>query len=111
MPLEISSSVQGKTARLGLSGELDSNTAPAVRQAVEGALAGAPDYLVLQVERLAFMASAGLRILIFAKQKRPGLKIYMVRPQPAIVETLKKTGFYDAVYITDTEFGVEAKAS
>ena len=111
MPLEISSSVQGKTARLVLSGELDSNSAPAVRQAVESVLAVVPDYLMLQVEKLTFMASAGLRILIFAKQKQPSLKIFMISPQQAVVETLKKTGFYDAVYITDTELDAEAKAS
>ncbi len=49
------------------------------------------------------MASAGLRILIFAKQKQPGLRIYLVKPQPAIVDTLHKTGFYDGVYVTDAE--------
>jgi len=110
MPLEIASSVQEKTARLTLSGELDSNSAPAVRQAVESVLAGMPESLVLQVEKLTFMASAGLRILIFAKQKQPSLKIYMVKPQALVVETLKKTGFYDAVYVTDTEIGPEVKA-
>jgi anti-anti-sigma factor len=111
MPLEIVSSVQEKTARLILSGELDSNSAPAVRQAVESVLAGAPESLVLQVEKLTFMASAGLRILIFAKQKQPSLKIYLVRPQELVVETLKKTGFYDAVYVTDTEIVPEVRPS
>jgi anti-anti-sigma factor len=111
MPLEIGSSVEGRIARLALSGELDGNSAPAVRQAVETALASAPEFLVLQVEQLTFMASAGLRILIFAKQKQPSVKIYLVKPQQPIVETLKKSGFYDAVYVTETEFGAEAKAS
>jgi hypothetical protein len=49
------------------------------------------------------MASAGLRILIFAKQKQPTLRIYVVKPQPAIVDTLRKTGFYDGVYVVDVE--------
>jgi hypothetical protein len=49
------------------------------------------------------MSSAGLRVLIFAKQKSPNLTIYMVKPQAPIVDTLKKTGFYDGVYVTDTE--------
>jgi hypothetical protein len=35
----------------------------------------------------------------------------MISPQQTVVETLKKTGFYDAVYITDTELDAEAKAS
>jgi anti-anti-sigma factor len=59
--------------------------------------------LILQVEHLTFMASAGLRILIFAKQKQPNLKIYLVKPNAAIVETLHKTGFFDGVYVTETE--------
>jgi len=77
--------------------------APALRETVDKVLSGKPAQLVLQVERLSFMASAGLRILIFAKQKQPNLKIYLVKPQPAIVDTLRKTGFYDGVYITDNE--------
>lgn len=103
MPLEMSSSVQGDTARLTLSGELDGSSAPAVREAVDRLLGGTPSRLILSVEKLNFMASAGLRILIFAKQKQPSLKIYFVKPQDTIVETLKKTGFYQGVYVTDSE--------
>ncbi|MCW5977344.1 MAG: anti-sigma factor antagonist [Bryobacteraceae bacterium] len=103
MPLAMNSSLEGKTARLELSGELDGNSAPSVRQEVEKILGASPDRLVMVVDRLTFMASAGLRILIFAKQRQPGLKIYMVQPQPTIVDTLKKTGFYDGVYVVDSE--------
>jgi anti-anti-sigma factor len=110
MPLEMTFSVQGKTARLNLAGELDGNSAPAVRQAVETVLSGAPERLVMAVEKLNFMASAGLRILIFAKQKQPNLRIYLIKPQDAVVDTLKKTGFYQSVYIMDDESG-EAQAS
>ena len=103
MALDIQSTVNANTARIALSGELDGSTAPKLRETVDKILAGKPAQLVLQVEKLTFMASAGLRILIFAKQKQPGLKIYLVKPQPGIVDTLHKTGFYDGVYITDDE--------
>jgi anti-anti-sigma factor len=103
MALDIVSSVDGNTARIALTGELDGSTAPALRTEVDKVLSGKPAQLVLQVEHLSFMASAGLRILIFAKQKLPTLKIYLVKPQPAIVDTLHKTGFFDGVYVTDTE--------
>ena len=103
MPLDIKSSVEGSTARLQLVGELDGASAPAVRNEVEKLLTHKLDNLVLQVEKLNFMASAGLRIIIFAKQRQPQLKIYVVRPQEPIIETLKKTGFYDAVYVQDSE--------
>ena len=110
MPLDIKSSVQGTTARLQLTGELDGASAPAVRSEVEQLLTHKLDNLVLQVENLNFMASAGLRIIIFAKQRQPQLRIYVIRPQDTVVETLKKTGFYDAVYVQDSEPGGEAAA-
>ena len=103
MPLTMTSSVQGSTARLQLVGEVDSSSAPSMREAVDNLLSGSPRMLILQVEGLAFMSSAGLRVLVFAKQKQPGLSIYVVKPQPPIIETLRKTGFYDAVYVTETE--------
>ena len=103
MPLQMSSSVEGTTARVVLSGELDGSSASSVRDAVDKALQGHPERLVLMVENLNFMASAGLRILIFAKQKQPGLKVYLVKPQEAVVDTLKKTGFYQGVYVVNTE--------
>jgi anti-anti-sigma factor len=103
MPLQMSSSVEGKTARLNLGGELDGASAISVRDAVEYVLQGRPERLVLAVEKLTFMASAGLRILLFAKQKQPDLKIYIVKPQEVIVDTLKKTGFYQSVYVVDRE--------
>jgi len=105
MALDIKSSVEGTSARLQLAGELDGASAPAVRTEVEKLLADKLDRLILLVENLTFMASAGLRIIIFAKQRQPQLKIYVVKPQEPIVETLKKTGFYDAVYVQDTEPG------
>jgi anti-anti-sigma factor len=103
MALNMNSSLQGNTARLQLAGEVDGTTAPLMRAEVDKLLNSSPRILVLQVEDLTFMSSAGLRVLIFAKQKQPALNIYVVKPQPPIVDTLRKTGFYDGVYVTDAE--------
>jgi anti-anti-sigma factor len=103
MPLTINSSSQGNSARLKLTGEVDGTTAGNFRTEVDRALTSAPAILILDVEQLTFMSSAGLRVLIFAKQKLPTLTIYVLKPQPPIVDTLRKTGFYDGVYVTETE--------
>lgn len=103
MPLIMESHLEGETARLVLCGELDGSSALAVRQVVEDLLSNHPSRLVLAVEKLDYMASAGLRVLIFALQKEPDLKIYLIRPRDLIVETLKNTGFYDSVYVLDTD--------
>jgi anti-anti-sigma factor len=107
MPLTINASSQGNSARLKLVGEVDGTTAANLRAEVDRALTATPATLVLDVEQLTFMSSAGLRVLIFAKQKQPSLKIYVLKPQPPIVDTLRKTGFYDGVYVTETEPAVE----
>lgn len=103
MALEIESSSAANLARISLAGELDGSTAPKLRETVDKLLNSQTLQLLLNVEKLSFMASAGLRILIFAKQKQPTLKIYVIKPQPAIVDTLRKTGFYDGVYVVDAE--------
>jgi anti-anti-sigma factor len=105
MPLGMKSYTKGTVACLDLVGELDAAGAADVRDALEQLLAARPLRLMLYVERLTFMASAGLRLLIFAKQKQPEVQIYLYRPQPPIVETLKKTGFYESVYILEQELG------
>jgi anti-anti-sigma factor len=97
------SSSEGNTARLRLVGEVDGTTAPQMRAEVDKLLSSSPRFLILQMEDLTFMSSAGLRVLIFAKQKQPSLDIYVVKPQPPIIDTLRKTGFYDGVYVTETE--------
>ena len=111
MPLDIKSSVEGSTARLTLAGQLDGASAPAVRSKVEELLTNKLERLVLLLEDLTFMASAGLRIIIFAKQRQPQLRIYVIKPQEPIIDTLRKTGFYDAVYVQDTEPADGATAS
>jgi anti-anti-sigma factor len=103
MALIIESKSEGNVARISLAGELDGTSAPTLRDTVDKLLSSKPADLILDVAKLSFMASAGLRIIIFAKQKLPTLKIYMLKPQPAIVDTLRKTGFYDGVYVVDVE--------
>lgn len=89
-------------AKITLSGELDASTAPDFKTQVEAAAATNPKRLVLLMQELEFMASAGLRVLIFAKQKMgTNVDIYMVGTQEYVLETIKKTGFDQSVYLLD----------
>jgi len=109
MPIQLKSYSKGNSGCVVLSGELDAGAAGEVRVVVEQVLATKPGKLVLYVEQLTFMACAGLRILIFAKQKQPDVKIYLIKPQAVVVETLKKTGFYESVYILEEELSDAAE--
>jgi anti-sigma B factor antagonist len=48
---------------LGVSGEIDVNTAPILNTAICEALAGRPSALVLDLSRVRFLSAAGLRVL------------------------------------------------
>lgn len=96
--LEISKGI----AKITLSGELDASSAPLFKAEIEKAAVADPARLVLMMQDLEYMASAGLRVLIFAKQKMgAAADIYMVGPQEMVLETLQKTGFDQSVIIVD----------
>lgn len=89
-------------AKIFLSGELDASTAPVFKAEVEKAAAAKVKDLVLMMEDLEYMASAGLRVLIFAKQKMgAAANIYVVGVQEMVLDTLQKTGFIESVIVTD----------
>lgn len=92
------------TAKITLTGELDASSAGIFRAEVENA-AKAPEVkrLVLFIQDLEYIASAGLRVLIFAKQKMgTDADIYIVGGQEQVLETLEKTGFDQSVIIQDS---------
>lgn len=90
------------TAKITLSGELDASSAPLFKTEVDKAAAENPKRLVLLMQDLEYMASAGLRVLIFAKQKMgANSDIYIVSPQEMVKDTLSKTGFDQSVIVVD----------
>jgi anti-anti-sigma factor len=90
--------VENGIAKLTLTGELDAAAAADFRARIEEAGAQQPRALVLLLEKLDYMASAGLRALVFAKQKTgAAVDIYVVGAQESITETLELTGFQNSV--------------
>ena len=89
-------------AKITLSGELDASVAQVFRDEVDRAAQLGAKRLVLIMDELEYMASAGLRSLIFAKQKMgQGVDIYVIGAQEPIVDTLTMTGFHHSVIMLD----------
>ena len=102
--------INNKTAKISLSGELDAKTADEFKTQIEAAAAQEPKHLVLFMENLEYMASAGLRVLIFAKQKMgTNVDIYVVKPQEMVLDTLEKTGFHHSVFVVDDYNSADAE--
>ncbi|MEB3337338.1 MAG: STAS domain-containing protein [Leptolyngbyaceae bacterium] len=102
MAFNVTLEIANSTAKITLSGELDASSAPAFKTEVEKAAAEHVKRLVLLMQDLEYMASAGLRVLIFAKQKMGAdADIYVIGAQEMVLETLEKTGFSQSVIVQE----------
>jgi len=91
---------QDDIAKITLSGDLDRKVASEFQAKVEEAAKQDVKALVLLLSELDYMASAGLRVLIFAKQKMGSdVTIYIVGAQEGILDTIEKTGFDQSVVL------------
>jgi anti-anti-sigma factor len=90
--------VEDRIAKITLSGELDAASAGGFRDRIAEAATQDLRALVLMMADLDYMASAGLRTLIFAKQKMgTAVDVYVIGAQESITETLEMTGFQNSV--------------
>ena len=103
MAFEANLEVVNAIAKVTLAGELDASVANEFRQKIEEASRQQVKRLVLLMDKLEYMSSAGLRVLVFAKQKMgANVSIYVVGAQPQIVEPIRQTGFHHSVVMLDT---------
>ena len=102
MNFTVTSEIRNRVAILTLEGSLDSSSASVFQAEIQKVAGESPIEMVLQISELSFMASAGLRMIIFAKQKLgSSVQIYLVKPQDQIIDTLQMTGFINSVHIVD----------
>ena len=97
--LNIEKKLDGKTLTVTLEGRLDTTTAPQLETELKAALDGA-DSLILDFEKLEYISSAGLRVLLSAQKmmsKKGGMKILHV--SDVIMEIFEVTGFIDILTI------------
>lgn len=94
--------VEGGVASIKLVGELDSGAAHRFNSVIAELTAQPLTRLVLLMDELTYMSSAGLRCLVFAHQKLGrGVEIVLVGTQPPVAETISMTGFDRSVVMQD----------
>ncbi|WP_313951973.1 STAS domain-containing protein [Accumulibacter sp.] len=103
MTLSINVEMKDREAWITLDGELDAAVAGEFRQAIEQVAPQKPEKLVLFVSKLQFMASAGLRVLVFAKQQMGReVSIHVVGASGPVLNTLHMSGFDQSVYVQES---------
>ncbi|RCG21906.1 STAS domain-containing protein [Sphaerisporangium album] len=95
--------IEGSTATVRLEGELDGRSAPELNELVVRAADQRVERLVLLLEDLSYMSSAGIRSLVFAHQKMPEeTEILLVGTRPDVAETIRLTGFDRSIVMRET---------
>ena len=69
MSFTVTSTFDAGVATMTLNGRLDANTAPLFKDEIEKVAKNKPQTVALFVGDLEYMASAGIRMLVFTKQK------------------------------------------
>lgn len=95
----ITKKVEGKTKVFALEGRLDTTTAPLLEAEVKGGLEGV-EHLILDLEKLDYLSSAGLRVILAAqKQMNKQGKMEVRKVNETVMEVFEVTGFTDILTI------------
>ena len=97
--LNITKTIKNNEANFALEGRLDTVTAPDLEKELKASLDGVTD-LRFDFEKLEYISSAGLRVLLSAQKQmnRQGtMTLYHVTP--SIMEIFEVTGFSDILTI------------
>jgi anti-anti-sigma factor len=103
MAFTTSLSVTDHKATIELVGELDSGAAPALHKVIEEAMRADVSSLELRAASLTYMSSAGLRALLFARQKmgEEGSVVLLGAPEE-VTRTVRLAGLERSIQLTDT---------
>lgn len=86
-----------------LAGDVDTKTAPELLSKLVALELNVLGQLRLDLQAVNFVSSAGLRAIVFAKQKMPHEStLYIIGASEQIIETITKTGLANAIKIIES---------
>ncbi len=96
--MTISRKIEGSKAVLALEGRLDTISAPELETALKETISGA-DSLEFDLEKLEYISSAGLRVLLSARKAMSGREMQVSHVNEVVMEVFEITGFKDVLTI------------
>lgn len=97
--MKITKKTNGNNLTIALEGRLDTGTAPELEKELKASLDGVKE-LMIDMERLDYLSSAGLRVLLGAQKtmnKQGSMKVSHVND--TIMEIFEVTGFSDILTV------------
>jgi anti-sigma B factor antagonist len=110
--MQLTKQMRGDVTVITLDGSLDSGTAPDVQADLER-LVPEGGMTVLDLSKMAYMSSAGLRVLLLVQRRAQatGARVALARLPEDVREVMAATGFDEFFTVCDTvEEGAEALA-
>ena len=97
--MTIAKNLNGNSLTLHLVGRLDTTTAPELESVVDSSLAGVQE-LILDLEALEYISSAGLRVILKARKMMLAHgSMKLIHVNDTIMEVFDITGFVDILTI------------
>ncbi|MFC1511590.1 STAS domain-containing protein [Candidatus Latescibacterota bacterium] len=103
MSLTTTISIENEVVKITLSGSLDATNAPALMEELKRIIGKKISRLVFFAQELSYISSAGIRVIIFAKQKiGVDVEVYFIGSQESVLSVLKMTGVDNFAVIKDS---------
>ncbi len=100
--LEFNIQEKGGIVKITLEGQLDATNANSLLEELKKLTDKNIKEMVFFVKNLEYIASAGVRTLIFSKQKiGKNADIYLIAPQDEVLEVMKMVGLNNFLIIQD----------
>lgn len=102
--MDIETQVTDKGCVIGINDRLDAMTAPELEGAVEQVLTDGQTRLIMDLTRLDYISSAGLRVFLIAAKKLKALKgeLILAGMNAATSEVIRISGFHSIMPCYDT---------
>lgn len=100
--MRLTANTRGNTTIIAFDGSLDSGTAPGAAEEIDK-LMPETGTVILDLSKMTYMSSAGLRVLLLVhrKARRDGAKIVLAGLVPDVREVMSATGFLDFFDVLD----------
>ena len=97
--MTINTEKNNETLTLKIEGRLDTTTAPVLEQTIQEEADAVKD-LILDMEKLNYISSAGLRVLLATQKKMNKIgTLRLINECDAVMEVFEMTGFADILVI------------